>query len=139
MCELLDIDALKNPDFATAPVRLQNKAFIEGLVEEKLKTKSSQYWLAELEQARIPCARVNNVAQALADPQVLHRKMVVDVKHPEGGSAKVPGNPIKLSVTDEESYSPPPLLGAHTKEVFTTWAGMGEDEIEAALKTGVIG
>ncbi len=138
LCELLDVDELKNPDFATAPVRLQHKTLIEDLVAEKLQTKPAEYWLAELEQARIPCARVNNIAQALADPQILHRKMVVDVEHPEGGSAKVPGNPIKLSATSEESYSPPPLLGAHTKEVFASWAGMGTDEIEAALKTGVI-
>ena len=119
-------------------MRLQHKTLIENLVEEKLKTKPAEHWLAELEQVRIPCGRVNNIAQALADPQILHRKMVVDVEHPEGGSAKVPGNPIKLSATSEESYSPPPLLGAHTKEVFASWAGMGNDEIEAALKTGVI-
>ena len=64
-------------------VRLKHKAFIEELVEKALKTGSAEHWLAELERARIPCARVNNIAQALADPQVLHRKMVVDVQHPE--------------------------------------------------------
>jgi CoA:oxalate CoA-transferase len=138
LCELLDIDALRNPNFATAPKRLQNKAYIEGLIEEKFKTQPAQHWLAELEAARIPCARVNNVAQALADPQVLHRNMVVDVEHPEGGSVKMPGNPIKLSETDEESFSPPPLLGAHTHEVLASWAAMSEDDINRGLAAGVI-
>ena len=105
---------------------------------EKLRTGSAQDWLAALEAARIPCARVNNVAQALADPQIQHRNMVVDVEHPEGGSVKVPGNPIKLSETPAESFTPPPLLGAHTKEIFASWAGMSEDEISKGLDTGAI-
>lgn len=64
--------------------------------------------------------------------------MVVDVEHPTGGSVKVPGNPIKMSLTPAETFTPPPLLGAHTKEVFASWAGMTEDEIVAGLEAGVI-
>jgi len=138
LCGVLEIDELFNPDFATAPQRLRNKAFIEGLIEAKLRTRPAEYWLGRLEQARVPCARVNNVAQALADPQILHRNMVVDVEHPTGGSVKVPGNPIKMSLTPAETFTPPPLLGAHTKEVFASWAGMTEDEIVAGLDAGVI-
>jgi CoA:oxalate CoA-transferase len=138
LCDLLEIAELRSPEFATAPERLKNKAFIEGLIGEKLRTGSAQDWLTALEAARIPCARVNNVAQALADTQIQHRNMVVDVEHPEGGSVKVPGNPIKLSETPAESFTPPPLLGAHTKEVFASWAGMSEDEISKGLDTGAI-
>ena len=64
--------------------------------------------------------------------------MVVDVEHPDGGSVQVPGNPIKLSETPAETFAPPPLLGAHTKEVFASWAGMSEDEISEGLDTGAI-
>jgi len=138
LCDLLDIDELCNPDFATAPERLKNKAYIEGLIQRKLLTGPAEDWLAQFERVRIPCARVNNVAQALADPQILHRNMVVDVEHPEGGSVKVPGNPIKLSQTPAESFTPPPLLGAHTQEVFASWAGMSKAEISKGLKAGVI-
>jgi crotonobetainyl-CoA:carnitine CoA-transferase CaiB-like acyl-CoA transferase len=138
LCELLDIDELRNPEFATAPVRLEHKAFIEGLVEDKLKTRDAEFWLSELERVRIPCARVNNFAQALSDPQILHRNMMVEVEHPDGGSVKVPGSPIKLSATGEESYTPPPLLGAHTREVFAGWAGMSEENIDAAIRAGAL-
>ena len=41
--------------------------------------------------------------------------MVVEVEHPDGGKVKMPGNPIKLSYTDEDSFSPPPHLGQHTR------------------------
>ena len=55
--------------------------------------------------------------------------MLVDVPHPEGGSAKVPGNPIKLSSVENEEFLAPPLLGEHTKEVLESWLGFSSDEL----------
>src|SRR5690606_16271777 len=104
LVELMDIAALRSPELAAAPARLERKAFIEELIQERLKQDTAEHWLEKLEAARIPCARVNNLAQALADPQVRHRNMVVEVAHPAGGSAEVPGNPIKLSVDGEERF-----------------------------------
>ncbi len=138
LCDLLDIDELRSSEFATAPVRLEHKAYIEGLISEKLLTRPAAEWLEALEAARIPCARVNNIAQALEDPQILHRHMVVEVEHPAGGRVKVPGNPIKLSGTPAERFSPPPLLGAHTREVFAEWAEMPQAQIEQGMEAGVI-
>jgi len=131
--DLLDIDELHAPRFDTQPGRLAEKAFIEDHVSRVMKQHDADYWLERLEAARIPCARVNNIAQALADPQVRARNMVVEVAHPVAGQAEVPGNPVKLSDTDEESFSPPPLLGAHTKEVLHEWLGMSDTEIAVAL------
>lgn len=139
LVELLNVDELRDPEFATAPIRLKHQRQIERLVEDKLKTRSAAHWLAELEAARIPCARVNNLEQALADPQVRHRNMVVQVEHPEGGSAEVPGNPIKLSTHSEESFAPPPLLGADTRSVLQDWAGLTVAEIESGLERGYLG
>ena len=64
--------------------------------------------------------------------------MVVEVEHPDGGRVKVPGNPIKLSGTPAETFSPPPLLGAHTREVFAEWAGMAEARIAEGMEAGAI-
>jgi crotonobetainyl-CoA:carnitine CoA-transferase CaiB-like acyl-CoA transferase len=138
LCDLLDVDELRKPEFATAPKRLEHKAYIEGLIGERLLTRPAAEWLEALEAARIPCARVNNIAQALDDPQILHRHMVVEVEHPDGGRVKVPGNPIKLSGTPAETFSPPPLLGAHTREVFAEWAGMAEARIAEGMEAGAI-
>ena len=92
----------------------------------------------ELEKARIPCARVNNLAQALSDPQVQFRNMVVELEHPEGGTASVPGNPIKFSETNDENFTSPPLLGVHTKEVFREWTDMTDQQISAGIQAGFI-
>ena len=91
-----------------------------------------------LEEEAVPCARVNNIEQALNDQQVQHRNMLVDVPHPDGGSVKVPGNPIKLSESAEEEFLAPPLLGEHTKEVLNEWLGYSDEELESLDKLQII-
>ena len=121
LLDLLEDEELRDSRFEFAPSRLKEKAYIEERINNVLINERAGYWLEKLENARIPCARVNNVSQAMSDPQIIARNMVVDLKHPLKGSAQVPGNPIKLSETNEDSYSPPPLLGAHNDEVLKEW------------------
>jgi crotonobetainyl-CoA:carnitine CoA-transferase CaiB-like acyl-CoA transferase len=64
--------------------------------------------------------------------------MLVDVPHPDGGSVKVPGNPIKLSENAEEEFLAPPLLGEHTKEVLNEWLGYSDEELESLDKLQII-
>lgn len=125
LLDLLDDEELRDSRFEFAPSRLKEKAYIEERINNVLINERAGYWLEKLENARIPCARVNNVSQAMSDPQIIARNMVVDLKHPLKGSAQVPGNPIKLSETNEDSYSPPPLLGAHNDEVLNEWLNKG--------------
>lgn len=136
--DVVDIDELRDPTYATAAERLKVQAHIESLVAEKLKTRPAAEWLEKLEAARVPSARINNFAQALSDPQVLHRNMVVELDHPLGGSARVPGNPLKFSVNTAETFAPPPMVGAHTVAVFEEWAGMSKERIEQGIAAGVL-
>ena len=138
LLDVVDIDALREPRFDTAPARLREKAFIEGLIAERLQTRPAAQWLEALQAARIPCARVNNFAQALSDPQVRHRNMFVELAHPLGGKARVPGNPIKLSAERAETMTPPPLLGAHTREVLAEWTGLPSERIAAGIAQGAL-
>ena len=123
LVDIIDDPALRAPRFKEGPARLAEKQLIEARITAVLADQDADYWLQRLEQANIPCARVNNMAQAMRDPQVLARNMIVDIAHPIEGSAKAPGNPIKLSDTNGDSYSPPPLLGADNQEVFREWLG----------------
>ena len=125
LLDLLDDEELRDSRFEFAPSRLKEKAYIEERINNVLINERAGYWLEKLENARIPCARVNNISQAMSDLQIIARNMVVDLKHPLKGSSQVPGNPIKLSETNEDSYSPPPLLGAHNHEVFKEWLNKG--------------
>jgi len=101
-------------------------------------TNTQDHWLKVLRDARIPCAPVNNIAQALADVQVQARHMVVEIQHPNGRTFKAPGNPIKLSETYEDTFSPPPLLGQHTDEILKGLLGKTDEELAALRADGVI-
>jgi CoA:oxalate CoA-transferase len=129
---------LQDPKYSTALERQKDKEKIEKVMQGELIKEESEYWLDLLAQESVPCARVNNIEQALNDQQVQHRNMLVDVPHPDGGSVKVPGNPIKLSESAEEEFLAPPLLGEHTKEVLNEWLGYSDEELESLDKLQII-
>jgi len=138
LLKIIPADDLNTEENKYQPGRLNNKAQINRRLNEIFSTNTQKYWLDTLQAARIPCAPVNNLRQALNDEQVLFRNMVVEVEHPLGGSAKVVGNPIKLSETYEDIFSPPPLLGQHNEEVYSTLLGKTPEEIAALLEAGII-
>ncbi|EMP56959.1 acyl-CoA transferase/carnitine dehydratase [Marinobacter santoriniensis NKSG1] len=135
---LLNIEALKDPAYRTQPGRFADKQKINQILSELLITNTTDYWVSQLSGARIPCAPVNKFSDALTDPQVLFRNMVVDIPQPGGGSVRAPGNPIKLSVDVAESFTAPPLLGQHTAEVLRS-LGYSEDRINELKSMGAIG
>ena len=130
---------LQDPIYKTAYERQKDKKKLEAIIQAELLNKNSDYWLAELEKESVPCARVNNLEQAIHDEQAQHRNMLVDVPHPEGGSAKIPDNPIKLSTVENEEFLAPPLLGEHTKEILGNWLGFSDDELSSLDKQQIIG
>ncbi len=135
---LVDIPEFDDPKYDGQPGRFADREFINGKLNAVLAGNSCDYWIAQLEAKRIPCAPVNSFSSALSDPQVLHRKMVVELRHPDGSSTRGPGNPVKLSRTGEESFTPAPLLGQHTSEVLSDLLGIAETEIENMRAQGVI-
>ncbi|MBZ2168614.1 CaiB/BaiF CoA transferase family protein [Marinobacter sp. F4216] len=125
LVELLDIDEFRDPKYKTQPGRFADKHKINTILTKLLQTNTTQHWVDLLSSARIPCAPVNKFSDALTDPQVLFRNMVVDIPQAGGGVVKAPGNPIKLSIDSSDSYTAPPLLGQHTEEVLRS---MGYDD-----------
>jgi len=138
LLNIVDVDNLRKEEFKSSTGRLQNQKFIESELNKKLSTETSEHWINALNSAKVPCAPINSFSQALSDEQVIHRNMVVEVEHPDGGKVKMPGNPIKLSYTDEDSFSPPPHLGQHTKETLIEWCNYSESEINELIKKKVI-
>ena len=129
---------LQDPIYETAFERQKDKQKLESIIQKELLKENSDYWLHELEKESVPCARVNNLEQAIHDEQAQHRNMLVDVPHPDGGSAKIPGNPIKLSSVKNEEFLAPPLLGEHTKDILENWLGFSIEELIKLDKQQVI-
>ena len=136
---VVNVDSLDDPKFDLSVDRLKNQEFIETELNKILSTQNSDYWINKLNEAKVPCAPINRFSEALSDEQVIHRNMMVEVSHPDGGIVTMPGNPVKMSYTNEDSYSPPPHLGKDTKEVLKIWSDYDEEKINKLIKDQVVG
>ena len=116
--------------------RIAARAAINAALGAILATRPREEWMQALAAERLPFAPVNTLAEALADPQVAARDMVVRIPLPDGGTCPAPGNPIKLSDAGPDTYTPPPTLGQHTREVLADVLGYDEARIAGLLASG---
>ena len=96
LLDALNLEEFKGEEYKTVQGRLANRKNIDEAISEKLKHKPSSHWLDLLAKHRVPSGPINSVRDALEDPLVKKRNMIVDLKQPSGSIAKMPGNPIKL-------------------------------------------
>ncbi len=112
-------DLAENPLFKTNALRNQHQEALKGEIEGVLRTRSTEYWIALLEKAGIPCGPVNNVEQALAHPQTAARNMLVAVDDPVTGPLQLAGNPMKFSAfADPPTRGPAPDLDADRDRIL---------------------
>ena len=128
----------EDPRYVEFPGRMANKATLIPLLESLTATWQSADLLAACEAAGVPGGPVYNIAQMLADPQVRHRGMQIEVDHPLSGTVKLLANPIKFSATPVTEYKAPPLLGQDTDEVLQGLLNMSDDVIRKLRESGAI-
>ena len=136
------VDALGAPELADEPRfrgfedRFANRETLLPLLRERFVTRTTEEWLERL-RGRVPCAPVNDVRQALADPQVLARDMIVDVEHPEFGTLREVRSPVR---TEGEIRRPrrAPRLGEHTDEILREVLSYGDATIARLREGGII-
>lgn len=92
----------------------------------------------QFNEAGIPCARINTVPQATADPHIRAREMLVEVEHPEVGKVPLIGIPIKLSKTPGRIKNTAPMLGEHNEEIYCGWLGHTHQELTQLREEGII-
>jgi formyl-CoA transferase len=87
--------------------------------------------------AGIPCGAVLDSAEVLSDPHLRQRGFITDLEHPRRGRYPMPGNPVQLSDSPTDMVRSP-LLGEHNAEVYGKMLGVGQAELEALRRDGVI-
>jgi len=123
--------------FRTFGDRFANKDALLPLLQARFATRTTEEWLDRL-RGRVPCAPVNDVRQALADPQVLARDMIVEVEHPDFGPLREVRSPVR---TEGEIRHPAraPRLGEHTDQILREILSYSDGTIARLRDTGVIG
>lgn len=106
LCTALGL-AGDDPRFASNDARTSNAEALAGVIEAVLATQPAAHWLAALDAAGVPCGPLNNIGQALANPQVRARNMVVETALPDGTPLIAAGNPVKLSAHADSAQRPP--------------------------------
>src|SRR4030095_9440350 len=85
-----------DPRFATPDLRRQHADDIERELVAALRARSAAEWLERFEAEGIPCAPINSVADAVKNPQVAARNMVVGIPAPAIGTLLVAGHAHKI-------------------------------------------
>ena len=138
-CRAVGRPDLDEPRFETNPLRVENYVELEKLLVPMFLSGSTQHWLDVLEPAEIPVGRVCSVPEALSNPQVVDRQMLIEVEHPTVGRMRMTGNPIKMSGLPDVPALPPPRLGQHTEEVLAEKLDLSSEEIETLRGEGALG
>ena len=106
-----------------------------ALIEAVFKEHGTEEWLTRLNAAGVPVAPIQAVDRVLADPQVRHRRMVVEVEHPLHGPLPTLGTPIKVDGELGLEITPPARLGrAHRRRAGRAAGLSGRARRDAASR-----
>ena len=83
---------------------------LHDIVADAVRTKSYDEWAALFEQADVPYARASTAEEGMANVQVRHNEMAIDLEDPLLGRVTQMGLPISLSRTPARCNAPHPSL-----------------------------
>ena len=137
-CKAVARDDLEADErFRTNPDRVTHRAECVGLVQEIIRSRDCDAWIALLTELGVPCAPINTLQEALAHPQTAARGIVLDYLHPRLGAMKAIAPPIRFDGVARGAGAPPPMHGEHSRAVLDE-LGYTEAEIARLVAAGAV-
>jgi len=138
LCEAIGLPGIPaDPRFDSAAKRSANRAELNALIAERLRTRTTAAWVEELNRAGVPCGPVYRMDEVFADPQVEHLAMTEPVEHPALGRLDILRNAVRMTDAPATVRAPSPDAGDHTGEVLAE-LGYSGAEIDRLRAEGVI-
>ena len=118
LCNILEVSEMFTDEkFSSNSSRARNMNELKIILENKLSAKSTNEWVSLMEKDKIPCGPIFNIKEAVENPQVEARNMIVKAYHKVIGDFRLAGNPIKMSTYDDpDKRGDIPDLDEHTKK-----------------------
>jgi crotonobetainyl-CoA:carnitine CoA-transferase CaiB-like acyl-CoA transferase len=125
LCSLLGVEAIASDErYATNKARVANRVDVRRLVStETLKWQKAEL-LRLCEQNAVPSGPINTIEEMFADPQIVARKLRIDLNDAAGTSIPGVRTPVVLSETPLRYERPSPRLGEHQEEVLAELADL---------------
>lgn len=120
--------------------RIVNNDAVDAVVTQWTVQQTKGEIVAALARASVACSPVRSTDEVMRWEQLLERQMILPLINPLTGkasAASAPGFPIKFSRTPV-TYSPAPVPGAHSEEIFARFANLTPADIERHRRKGVI-
>ena len=120
LCQTLNLNELINSSkFKSNSLRSENMDELKKILEDKLAYKTTNEWVKQFENLKIPCGPIYNIKEAVENPQVKARNMIVKAYHKVIGEFKLAGNPIKMSsYKDKNKRGDIPDLDEHRNKIL---------------------
>ena len=140
LCELVGRpDLASDPRFADAASRTHHRFDVIAELDKVFRTKPRAEWLEILRRDRnLVFGPVNRIEDLIEDPQAIANEYVVDYEHPDYGTFKLAGLPLRFSQTPGDARGRAPELGEHTEEILTETLGYTWEQIHELRESGVI-
>jgi CoA:oxalate CoA-transferase len=119
LCNALNCkEYIKDKRFINDKLRNTNAEDLKVILEKYLINEVTNHWIKLFTKMSIPCDPIYNIKQAVENPQVAFRNMIVSSDDKKIGKFIIAGNPIKMS-----NYKDPKTRGEipeldHTEKRF---------------------
>jgi crotonobetainyl-CoA:carnitine CoA-transferase CaiB-like acyl-CoA transferase len=129
---------ISDPRYATNASRRELREEITGVIQDILRTRPREAWLAEFRKARIPSGPINRVDEVSRDEALLERGVIYRTPAPAGHDVPQVGLAIRIDGQSSQPRLAPPRLGEHTHAVLGGLLGYEDAKIDALSASGVI-
>lgn len=130
-------DLASDPRFADHNSRIAHIDDLYALFGQLSVRRTTDEWIGYCDEHSIPAARVMDLADLDADPQLAAVGLVSIAEHPTEGSYRYVADPVVYSATPTRLRRHAPLLGEHAVEILSE-LGYDPSEIDALRDEGVI-
>ena len=128
----------QDPRFASPEARHDNVEALDAVITAWTRERCVTEIVERLERAEVPCTPVAGIEAVIANPQLHHRGMIVELERPSGARIPVAGQPIHLSGTPATLTRAAPEVGQHSSEVLRDWLELDEATIGELTREGII-